>query len=106
MKKISFRTLLRQPMTVFPIPQEGIHVVRRDGDDFMLCPYPVPTRGKDQEVKSRKPACEIEYLIHGAQCTMLAHKAFTLPANWQHFGKDAPLLCEKHYNEAVRIINR
>jgi hypothetical protein len=35
---ITLRTLLRDFKSVLPIPKEGIHVIRRDGEDFYIYP--------------------------------------------------------------------
>jgi len=35
MKQISFRELLREPKKIFPIPSEGLEVVRREGNFYI-----------------------------------------------------------------------
>lgn len=38
MKQITFTQLLRYPLSIFPIPKEGILVQRRDGESFIIKP--------------------------------------------------------------------
>jgi hypothetical protein len=41
MKQITLRELLRNIKSVLPVPPEGVHVIRRDGEDFYLYPQPI-----------------------------------------------------------------
>ena len=40
MKQITFTQLLRDPLSIFPIPEEGYEVYRRDGEGFLIKPLP------------------------------------------------------------------
>lgn len=38
MKQITFTQLLREPLSIFPIPEDGYEVIRRDGEGFYITP--------------------------------------------------------------------
>lgn len=42
MKQITFTQLLREPLSIFPIPEEGYEVTRRDGESFIISKIPQP----------------------------------------------------------------
>ena len=111
MQIINFREFLREPKKYFPIPKEGIKVVRRDGDDFLIMPIEW-TPGeklpeKVEEIAERTvetPTCQVMLLdtTPGPKkdCPNPAtHKYEFSPDDQMFEGIKSVLVCEKHFKE-------
>ena len=112
MKEISFREFIRNWKKYMPIPTEGIRIVRRGEDDFVVLPVAAMdwTAGEAlpetvEEIVDRViPKCELDVITFGKySCQTIASQRFLIPTHWQQIeGRKAVMLCEKHFEEVEK----